>query len=88
MCDGFKCNYSISFFCFTLVKTLGSFVVTNGKVSGFYKGPGQVFIAVLGIAFAFLFTIAQFFTAYTATIRSIVSDFFETFDVSCFLFPA
>ena len=58
----------------SLIETLNLGVVPDGEVGGFDKRPGQILIAVLGIAFAFFLTVADLLTADTAAIRCEVAD--------------
>ena len=58
--------------------------VTNGKVGGLDMRPCQIAIAVLRVAFAFLFSIRDMNAADTATIRCIVANIGETLDTSGF----
>ena len=42
---------------FALIETFGLFVKTDREIGRFNKCPGQILIAVFGVAPAFLFTI-------------------------------
>lgn len=42
---------------FLLIPAFDPCVVTDGKVSRFDKGPGEILVVALGIAFAFLLAI-------------------------------
>jgi hypothetical protein len=65
-----------------LIKAFRSIVVAYREVGRLDKGPSQVFIAVFGIAPAFLFAIAEFLTADTATIRGEVDNLPKALDTA------
>ena len=50
----------------SLVEALDPGAEPQGKVRRFDKGPGQIFVPVLGVALAFFLSIADFLTADTA----------------------
>ena len=75
MRDRFNGYHTVAFGHFTLIKAFRLVVKADGKVGGFNKGPGQIFIAVLGVALAFLFAVAQLFTAYATAIGGKVAYF-------------
>jgi hypothetical protein len=54
MCQGLSGNYHIRSLCFFLVKPFGFITVADRKGRRFDKCPGQIFIAILSIIFAFL----------------------------------
>ena len=57
--QGFARDDRIGSGFFALVETLGVGAKTQREVRRLDKCPGQILVAVLGIAFAFLFAVAQ-----------------------------
>jgi hypothetical protein len=75
-------QYTMSLGFLSLVEFLNPRMKTDREVGRFDKGPGQILIAVLGIAAAFAFAVADFLTAYTAAVGSKVSDARKSPDVA------
>src|SRR6266508_927964 len=66
----------------SLIVTLNPGVELDSEVGRLHKRPGKILIAVLGVALAFAFAVADLLTAYTATVRSKVSHTGKSPDVS------
>ena len=49
---------AVSLALLVFIEALGLRAVTHGEVRRFHKGPGQVLVAVLGVAFALLLAVA------------------------------
>jgi len=84
MRDRFECDDTVALGGLALIKPFRPVVVAYREVGRLNKGPGQVFIAVFGIAPAFLFAVAEFLTADTATIRGEVADLPKALDTASF----
>ena len=52
----------------SLIETLDLGVEPDGEVGRFDKCPGQILVAVLGVALAFFLAVADLLTADTATV--------------------
>jgi len=61
--DGLDRDNTIAARTLALVVALDLRVVTHGKVGRFDKRPGQIAIAVLGVAPSFTLAVADLFTA-------------------------
>ena len=57
----------------SLVEALDLRIVSNREVGRLDVGPGQILVAVLGIAFTFFLAVADLLTAHTPTVGSVVS---------------
>ena len=77
--DGY---YPIGFCLFALIESFRLWTMSNGKVRCFHVCPWQKLVAVLLVVFALLFAIGKSLAFYTPTIRSVVSDFRKTMDIS------
>lgn len=84
MRDRFECDDTVALGGLALIKAFRPVVVAYREVGCLDKGPGQVFIAVFGIAPAFLFAVAELFTAHTAAIRGEVADLPKALDSAGF----
>ena len=84
VCDRLDGNDGQGFRCLLLIPAFDLGVVAHGKVGGLDKGPGQVFVATLGIAFAFLLAIGFMPAVDGAGIRGEVAGPGEAGDVSRF----
>ena len=82
MCDRFDSDDTIAFGHFTLIKSFRLVVKADRKVGRFNKRPGQVFIAILGVALALLFTVAQLFTANATAIRCKIAYFLKSLNIA------
>lgn len=67
---------------FLLIPAFDLRVVADREVGGLDKGPGQILVATLGIAFAFLLTIGITARLHGAGIRGKLSGTLETGDVA------
>jgi hypothetical protein len=54
----FNSHNPVAFSGFALIETFGLFVKADCEIGRFNKGPGQILIAVFGVALAFLFAVA------------------------------
>ena len=77
--DGYH-NLGLGFL--SLIETLNLGVELDGEVGRFDKCPGQILIAVLGVALAFFLAVADLLTADTPAVRSEVSHTGKSPDVS------
>src|SRR3989339_1316802 len=73
----------ICFSLLALVKPPDTFVEPHRIMRCLNKCPGQVFVPILTVAFAFLFSVAPPGTAHAARIRGKVSYFLKAFHASC-----
>ena len=65
-----------------LIEAFDLRIKADRKVSGLHKRPGQVLVAVFGIAASFTLAVTDLGAAHTATVRSIVSDTGKSVDLS------
>ena len=75
-------QYTMSLGFLSLVESLNLGMKPDRKVGRFDKRPGQILVAVLGIAAAFAFAVADFLTADTPAVRSKVSHARKSPDVA------
>ena len=66
--DGPDGDNAIRFGLFSLIKTLCQWLKAYRKMSRLREGPGEIFVAGFGIAFAFLFAIAGALTVNTTAV--------------------
>src|ERR671919_3156517 len=52
------------------------------KIRCLYKCPGQILIAVLGIAASFTFAVADFLASHPPTVRRVIADTGKSLDLS------
>ncbi len=57
-----------------LIKALDARIVPHREIGRFDKRPGYILVAILGIALAFAFAIAEFGAVHAATIGGPVAD--------------
>ena len=65
-----------------LIEAFDPRIKTDRKVGGLHKRPGQILVAVLGVAASFTFAVADFLAYHTPTIGSVVSDTGKSLDLS------
>jgi hypothetical protein len=82
--NGFDRHHVIRFCLLALIIALNPVVVSNGKIRGFYKCPGEILVSVFGIAFPFLLSITGARTADTTTIGRLIPRFGKTMNIARF----
>src|SRR5918994_6212627 len=65
-----------------LIEAFDPRIKPDRKVGGLYKCPGQILVAVFGIAASFTFAVADFLAPHTPTVRSVIADTGKSFDLS------
>src|SRR5919108_3956305 len=57
-----------------LIEAFDSRIKADGKVGGLHKRPGQILVAVFGVAASFALAVADLLAPDTPTVRSVISD--------------
>src|SRR6266498_1028671 len=78
----FDLYHGLSLGFLSLIEPSNQRFIANGKIGRFHKRPTEILIAVLGIALAFAFAIADLLTAHTPAVRSEVADTGKSPDIS------
>src|ERR671919_1802434 len=65
-----------------LIEAFDPRIKADRKVGGLHKRPGQILIAVFGIAAPFTFAVADFAAADTPTVRSVIADTGKSLDLA------
>src|SRR5262245_13072816 len=65
-----------------LIEAFDSRIKADRKIGGLHKRPGQILVAVFGIAASFTFAVTDFLAPHTPTVRSIIADTGKSLDLS------
>ena len=84
MSNRFFSDYHVGFCEFALIVSFNSIVKPDGKIGGLNKSPCQIFIAVLCVGIAFLFTITEPGAIDAAAIGGIATNLFKAGYTPCF----
>src|SRR5215468_8719579 len=57
-----------------LIEAFDSRIKADRKIGGLHKCPGQILVAVFGVATSFSFTVADFLAPHTSTVRSVIAS--------------
>ena len=64
-----------------LIEALDTRIKADRKVGRLHKRPGQILVAVFGIAAPFTLAVTDFLTPHTPTVRSIIADTGKSLDL-------
>src|SRR5262250_2784880 len=65
-----------------LIEAFDPRIKADRKVGGLHKSPGQILVAIFGVAASFTFAVADFLTPHTPTVRRVIADTGKSFDLS------
>src|ERR687895_620087 len=82
VCHCFDGHNGVALGFLFLIEALDLRIKADRKVGGLYKRPGQIPVAVFGIAASFTFAVADSLTPHAPTVRSVVSDTGKSLDLS------
>ncbi len=82
MGDRFERHNPVGLIFLALIKALHARIVSDGEVRRLYKGPGQILVAVLGVAAAFALTLTSLVTIHTPALGGKLTDSCEAADIT------
>ena len=65
-----------------LIEAFDPRIKADRKVGGLHKRPGQILVAVFGVAASFTLAVADFSAPHTATVRSVIAHTGKSLDLS------
>src|SRR6185369_8794339 len=57
-------------------------IKADRKIGGLHKRPGQILVAVFGVAASFTLAVADLLAPHTTTVRSVITDTGKSLDLS------
>src|SRR5215475_11053066 len=65
-----------------LIEAFDSRMKADRKIGGLHKRPGQILVAVFGVAASFSFAVVDLLAPHAPTVRSVITDASKSFDLS------
>src|SRR5215510_1496688 len=65
-----------------LIEALDPRIKADRKIGGLHKRPGQILVAIFGVAASFTFAVADLLAPHAPTVRSVITDASKSFDLS------
>ena len=82
MCHRFDSHNRMALGFLFLIEALDPRIKADRKVGGLHKRPGQILVAVFGIAASFTLALADFLAPHTPAVRRVIADAGKSLSIS------